>query len=236
MSRNLLSLLSLLLSFSVCLSILAVPSSAQAETPTVYVDFSSVSGHPVGETFPVNVGVVDVDVLFSWEFQIYYDSGILNASSWTVGSAFNTSNVYMFAQSWTDNYNATDGLIDLVFTFEGQGVFSGGSAILATVYFTVESSGAAPLQLQNTMLLDNSTPFPQQIPNTAKDATVYTGTIPGDLNGDGRVSLQDLVILANAYGSTPGDANWNANADINGDGRVSLQDLVILALQYGKSK
>jgi len=229
--------LSLLLAFLICLTIAFVPQGARAQTstPTVQVDPPGETVLQTGETLSFNVTVANVNLLSSWEFQIYYNSVVLNASSWVAGPVF-SSGTMIFNYIWTDNYNATDGLIDLVFTFEGQGVFSGGSAILATVYFTVESSGAAPLQLQNTMLLDNSTPFPQQIPNTAKDATVYTGTIPGDLNGDGRVSLQDLVILANAYGSTPGDANWNANADINGDGRVSLQDLVILALQYGKSK
>ncbi|HVP16121.1 MAG TPA: dockerin type I domain-containing protein [candidate division Zixibacteria bacterium] len=60
-----------------------------------------------------------------------------------------------------------------------------------------------------------------------------TVTIPGDINGDYTVSLQDLAILANAYGSKPGSPNWNPNADINGDNTVNLQDLVILALHYG---
>jgi hypothetical protein len=60
-------------------------------------------------------------------------------------------------------------------------------------------------------------------------------TIPGDLNGDLRVTLSDLVILANAYGSTPGDIKWNPDSDINGNGKVDLPDLVILALNYGKT-
>jgi hypothetical protein len=60
-------------------------------------------------------------------------------------------------------------------------------------------------------------------------------TIPGDLNGDFKVSLSDLVLLANAYGSTPGMANWNPNADIVGNGKVSLIDLVELAINYGQS-
>jgi hypothetical protein len=59
-------------------------------------------------------------------------------------------------------------------------------------------------------------------------------SIPGDLDGDFKVSRQDLVILTNAYGSKPGGSNWNPNADINGDGKVSLQDLVILALYCGQ--
>jgi hypothetical protein len=60
-------------------------------------------------------------------------------------------------------------------------------------------------------------------------------TIPGDLSGDLKVTLSDLVILANAYGSTPGDIKWNPDSDINGNGKVDLPDLVILALNYGKT-
>jgi hypothetical protein len=59
-------------------------------------------------------------------------------------------------------------------------------------------------------------------------------TIPGDLNGDFNISLADLVLLANAYGSMPGDTKWNANADINGDLKVSLADLVLMANHYGQ--
>ena len=54
-------------------------------------------------------------------------------------------------------------------------------------------------------------------------------TVPGDVDGDFKVGLADLVILAKAYGSKPGDANWNSNADIACNGMVSLTDLVILA-------
>jgi hypothetical protein len=59
-------------------------------------------------------------------------------------------------------------------------------------------------------------------------------TIPGDMNGDFKVSLQDLVLLANAYSSTLGSARWNANADIDSNNVVGLTDLVILANHYGQ--
>jgi hypothetical protein len=58
--------------------------------------------------------------------------------------------------------------------------------------------------------------------------------ILGDLDSDGKVSLADLVILAQAYGSKPTDSNWNPNADIDGNGTVGLLDLVILAQNYGQ--
>ena len=42
-----------------------------------------------------------------------------------------------------------------------------------------------------------------------------------DVNGDGVVNIQDLVIVANAFGA--------AAPDLNGDGVVNIQDLVIVA-------
>jgi len=56
----------------------------------------------------------------------------------------------------------------------------------------------------------------------------------GDLNGDGKVGLADLVALAQAYGSRSGDLNWNPNADIDGNSIVGLYDLALLAQHYGQ--
>ena len=45
-----------------------------------------------------------------------------------------------------------------------------------------------------------------------------------DVNGDGVVNIQDLVIVANAFGE--------AAPDLNGDGVVNIQDLVIVANNF----
>jgi hypothetical protein len=55
-----------------------------------------------------------------------------------------------------------------------------------------------------------------------------------DINGDGKVNLQDLFILAKAYGSKPSAPNWNPKADIDGNGIVGLSDLVALVQYYGQ--
>jgi hypothetical protein len=85
-----------------------------------------------------------------------------------------------------------------------------------------------------------------QLPNyTVNVAAMYMGnritrttqiqvTTAGDINGDGKVNLADLVLLALAYGSKPGDPRWNPNSDVNSDGAVSLADLVLLAVNYSK--
>jgi len=52
-------------------------------------------------------------------------------------------------------------------------------------------------------------------------------TVPGDINGDGRVDGEDLAILLGAWG-TPDDS-----ADLDGDGNVDGPDLAILLGQFG---
>jgi parallel beta-helix repeat protein len=58
--------------------------------------------------------------------------------------------------------------------------------------------------------------------------------LPGDINSDGIVDIYDAILLANAYNSTPGKANWNPNADINGDNIVDIYDAILLASHYNQ--
>jgi len=60
-------------------------------------------------------------------------------------------------------------------------------------------------------------------------------TLDGDVNGDGVVDDADLNIVGDAYGSVPGNANWNRNADLNNDGRIDIVDLGIVGYNYGRS-
>lgn len=55
--------------------------------------------------------------------------------------------------------------------------------------------------------------------------------IPGDINGDGRVSIGDLALIAAHYGKTSESADWAQvkHADLNKDGRIDLEDLVEVA-------
>ncbi len=66
---------------------------------------------------------------------------------------------------------------------------------------------------------------------------IIAGTqfLAGDLNRDGRVDGEDLVVLALAFGSQRGDPRFVAAADLDGDGQVDGKDLAILAGNFGES-
>jgi hypothetical protein len=56
---------------------------------------------------------------------------------------------------------------------------------------------------------------------------------PGDVDGDGDTDLSDLAALLAAYGSAPGDPNWNPACDFDSDSDVDLGDLAFLLADYG---
>jgi parallel beta-helix repeat protein len=56
----------------------------------------------------------------------------------------------------------------------------------------------------------------------------------GDLNLDRIVNILDAIQAGSAFGSRPGDSNWNSQADLNSDNRINILDIVILANNFGK--
>ena len=60
--------------------------------------------------------------------------------------------------------------------------------------------------------------------------TIEVPPTPWDVNDDGIVNIQDLVLVANELGESGEDLK----GDLNGDGTVNIQDLVIVASHFGE--
>jgi peptide/nickel transport system substrate-binding protein len=56
-----------------------------------------------------------------------------------------------------------------------------------------------------------------------------------DLNKDGTVNIVDISIVAVAFGTKPGDENWNETADMDGNKEINIVDVSIVAMDYGKT-
>ncbi len=74
--------------------------------------------------------------------------------------------------------------------------------------------------------------------NNPNDNELINGTVtvkwPGDVDGDGRVGLPDLVKLAKSWYKTVGDPDYDYRADFDMNGEVKLPDLVTLAKNWYK--
>lgn len=56
----------------------------------------------------------------------------------------------------------------------------------------------------------------------------------GDVNGDGKVRIDDLLAVASAYGSNLGDARYKANLDLTSDGKIRIDDILIVVQHFGE--
>ena len=99
------------------------------------------------------------------------------------------------------------------------GEVSGGDGALAHITFEVVAYKESTLLLNTVKLLDNES---KALPVTVEDGEVIL--LYGDVNNDGVVSIQDLVLVANSFGRI-----GQTSADINKDGVIDITDLVLVA-------
>ncbi len=57
----------------------------------------------------------------------------------------------------------------------------------------------------------------------------------GDVNRDGFIDDEDVLLVEEAFGSIPGDPNWNPDADVHTDGAINMFDVATVAKNYGEN-
>jgi hypothetical protein len=73
------------------------------------------------------------------------------------------------------------------------------------------------------------------IPSTNGDITGFDLLLlNGDVDDDNEVTIGDYAQLSSAFGSSPGDPNWNAMADLDGDDEVTIGDFSLLSNNFGE--
>jgi hypothetical protein len=147
----------------------------------------------------------------------------VRTSKTVVGQGYNLSvNVMILNAGEVDEtFNVT--VLSNVTVIGTEANFDVSNGTLATLNFTWNTAG---LELGNYTI--------SALAGSVSATGPIAVTIPGDIDGNFRVQLQDLVLLAQTYGSKSSDANWNPNADIDGNNVVGLSDLVALAQHYGQ--
>jgi len=89
------------------------------------------------------------------------------------------------------------------------------------------------------MITATATVVPSDVDPTnnekSRSLTVISSTGPNtDINGDGRVNMVDIAIVAHAFGTQEGDARWIPAADVLPDGRINMIDIAMVARDFGK--
>ena len=183
----------------------------------------------IGDTFEFDVRAESVSDLAGWQFDIAFDSTVLEALDVSEGNFLKTDGGVTFFQSGRID-NAAGKIIGLIAGRISEGGVSGSGSVLQ-VRFKAKAEGETGLTLQNFEFGSNTG---ENIPAGPLEIhiTVEERLLTGDVNRDGRVSILDLILVAQQLGKS---VSPNSPVDINGDGVVNIFDLTLVAQGIGKS-
>jgi len=103
-----------------------------------------------------------------------------------------------------------------------------------TLTFVWDTAGVRPCQ--NYTIKANCTLLGDENPgdNEKVDGEVHV-TILADINHDGVVNVQDLVLVKKAIGSYPGHPRWNPDADLDDNKKIDVIDVILTKKNIGKA-
>ena len=196
--------------------------------PSVGYTFSQTPIH-AGDTFILNIRAENITDLAGWQFDIAFDPAALEAINVTEGEFLKTDGGTTFFHGGSID-NAAGKITGLsAARLSAQGVT--GTGVLLQVRFKAKSGGETKLALQNFELGaingENIPAGPHEI-----RIVVEGGLTTGDVNRDGRVSILDLILVAQQLGKK---VATGSPVDVNGDGVVSILDLIRIAQGIGNT-
>ena len=176
----------------------------------------------LGDTFTLNIHAENITDLAGWQFDIAFDPAALEAIEVTEGDFLKTDGLNTLFQSGSID-NAAGKIAGLsAIRLSTQGVTGTGTVLQVT--FKAKSAGETELALGDfefaAITGEHIPAGPQQIRITVEEQLAT-----GDVNRDGRVSILDLVLIAQQLGNS---VPANSPVDLNGDGVVSILDLVLV--------
>ena len=182
-----------------------------------------------GDTFTLEIRAEDIFNLAGWQFDIAYDSGVLEAVEVNEGDFLKTEGgATFFQKGQIDN---TTGKITKISSARLSETGVSGSGALLLVTFTAKTTGQTQLKLDNFQLAAGTgTPITAGPHEVA--ITVEGQQATGDVNRDGQVSILDMVLVARQLGET---VPPHSAVDVNGDGVISILDLILVASHLGES-
>jgi len=253
-------LLAIVFSLSVLLSIPLVLSSGLVDvspfsfweesgsTASVFVDpAQNVTDYEdpehnvtIGSTVTFHINISVVTDLYTWHVKMSWNKDVLNGSQIVYGD--------FLAQTASPNGTSADlANITGIFNDDGYGwvaesvlgsdpdIGVDDNGTLLEIEFLIVGYGCSDINISisetlPTILLDSTG---SNITFTTVDG-YFSNKIPGDIDGDGKVDRDDFLSFGLAYGSEPGDSNWNSECDLDRSGKVDRDDFLTLGLNYGR--
>ena len=203
-----------------------VLNTSQRLTPTstptdavVSISPASVVSPAVGEQITFNLNIAGGEAVAGYQATVLFDTTALRYVSSANGD-------YLPAGAFFVDPKVERNLIKLnAVSLAGE---SNGDGTLATLTFEVIAVKESALTLSDVLLTNSA--GAAFVPMVENAEITEAPQLKGDVNGDGIVNIQDLVLVASNIGKTGQNAT-----DVNGDGIVNIQDLVLVASALGSS-
>ena len=182
-----------------------------------------------GETFTLNIRAENITDLAGWQFDIAFDPAVLEAIDVSEGNFLKMGGGATFFQRGSID-NAAGEIKGLnAARLSAQGVT--GTGTLLQVRFKAKAAGETELALRNFELAASTGDSIPAGPHEIR-ITIEGRLATGDVNRDGRVSILDLVLVAQQLGRR---VAAGSAVDINGDGVVSILDLILVSRNIGNT-
>lgn len=194
------------------------------------------NGDGIGDTKLPHLGVDLYPLMATWPIPIR-DVAILDIYESNnrayIGQIVNFEVIVKNEGSVTETFSVT--LQNNVTTIETKPVTLPANTN-TTIIFNWDTSSVLPGDYQISATA-TSVPEETHLTDNSKTDGIIAIRIPliGDINVDFIVDDYDLALLKLAYGATPTEPNWNADADLNKDGIIDILDLRILSENYGNT-
>ena len=186
---------------------------------TVSVSPSSVPSPTIGEPLTLALYIADGESVVSYQATVGFDTSALRYVESANGD-------YLPEGAFVVPAVIARNRVTLAAT--ALAGVSNGDGTLAIITFEVVAVKASTLTLSDVILYDSAgRSLRAQVEG---GHVIKSQQIFGDVNRDGAVNIQDLVLVAGQLGQT-----GQNDADVNGDGAVNIQDLVLVAGALGSA-
>ncbi|MEY9094206.1 DUF4855 domain-containing protein [Paenibacillus sp. RC84] len=179
---------------------------------------------PAGEKFSVTYGLTGgSQAVYAQDLKVEYDAAFMD---------FVSAKPVMDGISLLETDKKTPGQLRLLMASQGDSHAVTGPAKLLELTFRSKKDNQTikgVVSVTSAVMGDREGKEAEAAPSSL---TVQTpGSVPGDYNGDGKVSVGDLAIVAAPYGKTKQSPDWEQvkHLDIKKDGKIDNQDLSAVA-------
>ena len=195
--------------------------------PSVGYAFSKTPIH-IGDTFTLDIRAENVFDMAGWQFDVAFDPAALEAIDVSEGNFLKMGGTTLFQGGTIDNAaGKIEGISAIRLSTRGVT----GTGTLLQVTLKAKSDGETRLTLQNFEFGATTGDLIPAGPHEVR-ITVEGLLATGDVNRDGRVSILDLILVAQQLGKR---VPANSPADLNRDGVVSILDLILAAQAIGNT-